>query len=143
MRSCTWATNSFGSVIIIAHDLSTSPLALSCHSSHRPAIVVMPWLEDAIGTISFGDGAGALGLADFGCSEGRNSIAVMRSLIPLLRRRTGRHIQTVHCDLPTNDFIDSRGRGGSTTGTPRLGCQRSIMLMLRRDWGDRAPWPTW
>jgi hypothetical protein len=65
---------------------------------------VMPWLEDAIGGISFDDGAGALGLADFGCPEGRNSIAVMRSLIPLLRRRTDRHILTIHCDLPTNDF---------------------------------------
>jgi gibberellin A4 carboxyl methyltransferase len=28
----------------------------------------------------------------------------MRRLIPLLRRRTDRHIQTIHCDLPTNDF---------------------------------------
>ena len=65
---------------------------------------VMPWLEDAIGDVSFDDGAGTFGLADFGCSEGRNSIAVMRRLIPLLRRRTGRHIQTIHCDLPTNDF---------------------------------------
>jgi gibberellin A4 carboxyl methyltransferase len=65
---------------------------------------VMPWLEDAIGGVSFDDGTGTLGLADFGCSEGRNSIAVMRSLIPLLRRRTDRHIQTIHCDLPTNDF---------------------------------------
>ena len=33
----------------------------------------------SIGRISFDDGAGALGLADFGCSEGRNSIAVMGS----------------------------------------------------------------
>jgi hypothetical protein len=28
-----------GSVIIIAQDLSVSPLATSCHSSHMPAIV--------------------------------------------------------------------------------------------------------
>jgi gibberellin A4 carboxyl methyltransferase len=65
---------------------------------------VMPWLEDAIGGISFDDGAGAVGIADFGCSEGRNSISVMRRLIPLLRRRTDRHIQTIHCDLPAKDF---------------------------------------
>ena len=65
---------------------------------------VMPWLEDAIGGISFEDGVGALGLADFGCSEGGNSIAVMRRLIPLLHERTNRHVQTIHCDLPTNDF---------------------------------------
>jgi hypothetical protein len=39
MRSCTSATNVFGSVIIIVQDLSVSPLSLSRHSSHRPAIV--------------------------------------------------------------------------------------------------------
>jgi hypothetical protein len=39
MRSCTSATNLFGSVIIIAQDLSVSPLSLSRQSSHKPAIV--------------------------------------------------------------------------------------------------------
>ena len=39
MRSCTSATNGFGSVIIIVHDFNVSPLALSFHSSHNPANV--------------------------------------------------------------------------------------------------------
>jgi hypothetical protein len=39
IRACTSATNLFGSQIIIVHDLSVSPLTLSCHSSQRPAIV--------------------------------------------------------------------------------------------------------
>ena len=34
---------------------------------------VMPWLENAVGGAPLDDGAGTLGLADFGCSEGRNS----------------------------------------------------------------------
>jgi gibberellin A4 carboxyl methyltransferase len=45
-----------------------------------------------------------LGIADFGCSEGRNSIHVMQRLIPALRARTSRPIQTIHSDLPTNDY---------------------------------------
>jgi gibberellin A4 carboxyl methyltransferase len=76
------------------------------HSAPQMSAIdhVMPWLEDAIGGVPIDDVAPTLSLADFGCSEGRNSIAVMRRLILLLRRRTGRHIQTIHCDLPTNDF---------------------------------------
>jgi hypothetical protein len=39
IRSCASATNSFGSVIIIAHDLMRSPVSRFFHSSHRPATV--------------------------------------------------------------------------------------------------------
>ena len=40
MRSCTSATNLFGSVIImVLQDLTVSPFVRSRHSSHRPAIV--------------------------------------------------------------------------------------------------------
>jgi gibberellin A4 carboxyl methyltransferase len=65
---------------------------------------VLPWLDDAVKDLSLGDGTGIIGLADFGCSEGRNSIAVMKRLIPGLRKRTRQPILTVHSDLPTNDF---------------------------------------
>jgi gibberellin A4 carboxyl methyltransferase len=98
------------------------------HSAPQMSAIdhVMPWLEDAIGGVSFDDGAGTLGLADFGCSEGRNSIAVMRRLIPLMRRRTGRHIQTIHCDLPTNDFsslfVGLRPDGRSVFGDKVSSC---------------------
>ena len=87
---------------------------------------VMPWLEDATGSISFDDGIGALSLADFGCSEGRNSIAVMRRLVSLVRGRTNRHIQTIHCDLPTNDFsslfVELRPNGRSVFGDRVSSC---------------------
>jgi gibberellin A4 carboxyl methyltransferase len=65
---------------------------------------VLPWLEDSVSALPIREGSGILGLADFGCSEGRNSIAVMKRLIPGIRNQTKRHILTVHSDLPTNDF---------------------------------------
>ena len=64
---------------------------------------VLPWLDEAVAVLPLG-GAAPIGLADFGCSEGRNSIALMQRLVPALRRRTPRDIMTVHSDLPTNDF---------------------------------------
>ena len=65
---------------------------------------VLPWLEDAIAAMSLAADPPTLGLADFGCSEGRNSIAVMDRLTTACRRRTSRPIQTIHSDLPTNDY---------------------------------------
>jgi SAM dependent carboxyl methyltransferase len=45
-------------------------------------------------------------IADYGCSEGRNSLAPMRAAIKILRDRVGpgRSIAVVHTDLPVNDF---------------------------------------
>jgi SAM dependent carboxyl methyltransferase len=65
---------------------------------------VLPWLESAIAAMPLADPPATIGLADFGCSEGGNSIRVMNRLIPLIRARTPRPIQTIHSDLPTNDF---------------------------------------
>jgi hypothetical protein len=65
---------------------------------------VTPWLADAIAEMVLPEDPATLCLADFGCAEGRNSIAVMRQLVAALRARTDRPIQTVHSDLPTNDF---------------------------------------
>lgn len=65
---------------------------------------VLPWLDDAVAELPFDGAKSAIGLADFGCSEGRNSIAMMRRLVPQVRGRTRRHVLTIHSDLPTNDF---------------------------------------
>jgi len=45
-------------------------------------------------------------IADYGCSEGRNSLAPMRAAIAALRARAGaaRAISVMHTDLPENDF---------------------------------------
>ncbi len=65
---------------------------------------VLPWVEEAIAGMALADPPPTIALADFGCSEGRNSIQVMRRLIPAIRARTGRPVQTIHSDLPTNDY---------------------------------------
>jgi SAM dependent carboxyl methyltransferase len=65
---------------------------------------VLPWLEEAIAEMALADLPPTVALADFGCSEGRNSIQVMQRLIPAIRARTARPVQTIHSDLPTNDY---------------------------------------
>jgi gibberellin A4 carboxyl methyltransferase len=64
---------------------------------------VLPWLDEAVNDLPF-SGDGPVTLADFGCSEGRNSIAVMSRALQSLLPLTDRPVQTIHSDLPTNDF---------------------------------------
>lgn len=70
----------------------------------RAIEAVLPWLGAAAASLPLDDQAPALTVADFGCSEGRNSLEVMRHLVPHLRARSDRPVLTVHSDLPTNDF---------------------------------------
>ncbi|MEM5582015.1 hypothetical protein WNZ15_06100 [Roseibium sp. AS2] len=68
---------------------------------------VLPFVDEAANTLpttSFTNGNGTVCLADFGCSEGLNSIAVMQRALAGLLPRTDRPVQTIHSDLPTNDF---------------------------------------
>lgn len=67
---------------------------------------VLPWAEAAISQMEFDESTPTIGFADFGCSEGRNSIEAMKRLVRCCRGRTGRPIQTIHSDLPTNDFSE-------------------------------------
>ncbi len=81
---------------------------------------VLPWLTEAAGALPLDDTLPALTIADFGCSEGRNSVEVMRRLIPAIRARSDRPIATIHSDLPTNDFsglfVRLRGADGPALG---------------------------
>lgn len=43
-------------------------------------------------------------VADYGCSEGRNSIATVGQALALLAARGVRDMAVVHNDLPTNDW---------------------------------------
>lgn len=63
---------------------------------------VLPWVEQAAQTLP--SDTGPLHIADFGCSEGHNSIAVMQRAITALRRQNDAPVVTIHSDLPTNDF---------------------------------------
>ncbi len=64
---------------------------------------VLPLLEEAVSDLPV-EGSGPIALADFGCSEGRNSISAFSHAVSRLKPRTSRPIHTIHSDLPTNDF---------------------------------------
>lgn len=78
---------------------------------------VLPWLDDAVDGMGLSDQSPAIVLADFGCSEGSNSITVMERLITACRKHSNRPIQTIHSDLPTNDFSELFLRLSSNEGT--------------------------
>ncbi|MEQ8782746.1 MAG: hypothetical protein RIE06_24005 [Roseibium album] len=84
---------------------------------------VLPTLDKAVAALPLPDN-GVITLADYGCSEGRNSIAAMERALKTLLPRTPLPVQTVHSDLPTNDFstlfLNLRPSGQSVFGTDRI-----------------------
>ena len=76
------------------------------HSETQMAAIdyVLPWLDEACASLPLTKCPATINLADFGCSEGRNSIAVTQHSVATLRKRTSGPIQTLHSDLPTNDY---------------------------------------
>ena len=68
----------------------------------RATEAILPWLTEASESVPVDEDP--LTLADYGCSEGANSIAVLSHLIGAIRPRYSGAIRTVHSDLPTNDF---------------------------------------
>jgi len=68
--------------------------------------LALPLLEQAAKRIELDAGGPPIVLADYGSSEGENSLAPMRAAIAVLRARAGhqRPILVYHTDLPDNDF---------------------------------------
>ncbi len=66
----------------------------------------LPLFERAARGVPLTDGMEPIVIADYGSSEGQNSLAPIRAAIAVLRARTGagRAISVVHTDLPENDF---------------------------------------
>jgi hypothetical protein len=66
----------------------------------------LPLLERAAEAVSIDASSEAIVVADYGASEGHNSLAPMAAAIRALRTRVGaeRPISVVHDDLPTSDF---------------------------------------
>jgi gibberellin A4 carboxyl methyltransferase len=60
-------------------------------------------LEAAIAALTLPANRAAL-LADYGCSEGRNSLALIAQALDLLQRRGAKNFTVLHNDLPTNDW---------------------------------------
>lgn len=66
----------------------------------------VPLLEQAAGMVALAAAPTPIVIADYGASEGKNSLVPMATAIRALRRRVGpaRAISVVHTDLPGNDF---------------------------------------
>ena len=67
--------------------------------------LALPFLEASARSL-VADGDGPVVIADFGASQGRNSMRPMRLAVDAIRRVFGAHraIEVVHTDLPSNDF---------------------------------------
>lgn len=68
-----------------------------------PAVAL---LEQAARSVDLASAPEPVVIADYGASEGRNSLLPMGAAIATLRERTGldRPISVIHTDLPSNDF---------------------------------------
>lgn len=66
---------------------------------------VIGWVTEAVPSMPLPDEPHLITLADFGCSEGNNSIVAMGHIVEALRaRRPAQPLCVVHCDLPGNNF---------------------------------------
>jgi len=70
------------------------------------AVLALPLLEEAVRKLALDDWNAPVVLADYGSSQGKNSLAPMHIAIGILRERLGpeRSILVFHIDQPTNDF---------------------------------------
>jgi SAM dependent carboxyl methyltransferase len=66
----------------------------------------MHLLDEAASSVPLPEEPEAIVIADYGASEGRNSLGPIATAIARLRERAGIHraISVVHTDLPNNDF---------------------------------------
>ncbi len=63
------------------------------------------WVRDAIASMALPDEPALLAVADYGCSEGRNSIEAVGVVVEAWRRRRpAQPICAIHNDLPGNNF---------------------------------------
>ena len=70
------------------------------------AALALPLLEKAVQKAELDAGKQPIVIADYGCSQGKNSMAPMQVAIGVLRLRIGpsRPISVFHIDQPSNDF---------------------------------------
>ena len=68
--------------------------------------LALPYLEEAAQSVTLVPGSDPIVIADYGSSQGKNSLAPMRAVIRCLRARVGseRPITVVHVDQHANDF---------------------------------------
>jgi gibberellin A4 carboxyl methyltransferase len=76
------------------------------HSTAQLATIhaLQDWIEAAVASLPLPASAQPVTVLDLGCSEGRNAIHVMTTIVAGLRQRTGQPLQTIYSDLPSNNF---------------------------------------
>jgi hypothetical protein len=94
--------------------IPTAPAAMEGHGGYnersavqaRGASTAVPLIEQAAERVELPSGSSPVVVADYGSSEGRNSLAPMAAAVRKLRDRLGpdRAIWVVHTDQPDNDF---------------------------------------
>ena len=62
------------------------------------------WVDDAVAQLPLPAPGRPVTVLDLGSSEGRNAILVMAAIVAGLRRRTDQPLQTIYCDLASNNF---------------------------------------
>jgi hypothetical protein len=70
------------------------------------AVLALPLLEKSVRTVILDSGDQPVVVADYGSSQGKNSLIPMQVVIRGLRQRIGpvRPISVFHIDQPANDF---------------------------------------
>ena len=70
------------------------------------SVLALPHWENAVRSVLLDEGDQPIVIADYGSSQGKNSLAPMRIAIEILRSRLGmdRSILVYHIDLAANDF---------------------------------------
>jgi hypothetical protein len=70
------------------------------------SLLALPLLEQAVRNVTLDSGQQPVVVADYGCSQGKNSLTPMRAAIKALRKRLGpdRPVSIVHVDQAANDF---------------------------------------
>lgn len=91
-----------------SHGVMEGGGAYNAHAriQHGGAALATPLLDHALRNVPFNAGDGPVVIADYGSSQGKNSLAPMRFAIDTLRQILGpaRPIFVFHVDLPANDF---------------------------------------
>jgi hypothetical protein len=68
--------------------------------------LALPLLEKAVDAVRFEAGNQPIVIADYGSSQGKNSLVPMKTALKGMRRRLGadRPLSVIHIDQPSNDF---------------------------------------
>ena len=92
----------------LLHGVTEARGSYNRHAATQAAggALALPLLEKAVQALTLGGGDGPIVIADYGSSQGRNSLAPMRTAVAAFRRRAPqpRPICVVHVDVAENDF---------------------------------------